>query len=80
VVDPGILTRLAAGYRGAVDSILAHPAGAIRAANAEASSLAAASPGLADSRAPANPVFGPAGIGGPPPVPAGPGPWQSGGW
>jgi hypothetical protein len=80
VVDPGILTRLAAGYRGAVDSILAQPAGAIRAANTEAASLAAASPGLADSRAPANPVFGPAGIGGPPPVPAGPGPWQSGGW
>ena len=78
VVDPGILTRLAAGYRGAVDSILAQPAGAVRAANTEAASLAAASPGLADSRAPVNPVFGAEGVGGPPPEVAGPGPWQSG--
>jgi hypothetical protein len=81
VVDSGILTRLAAAYRGSVDSILAQPAGAVRAANSEASTLAAASPGLADSRAPVNPVFGPAGVGGPPPQVAGPGPWSSGpGW
>ncbi|HVX31827.1 MAG TPA: hypothetical protein VHA80_01705 [Solirubrobacterales bacterium] len=75
VVDPGILTRIAAAYRGAVDSILAQPAGAIRAANGEAASFAAAQPGLADSRAPINPVLGAAGVGGPPPQPVGPGPW-----
>ncbi len=82
VVDPGILTRLAAGYRGAVDSILAQPAGAVRGANSAAASLAAGSPGLADSRAPVNPVLGAGGVGGPPPQVAGPGPWQSwgGGW
>jgi hypothetical protein len=78
VVDPGILTRLAAGYRGSVDSILAQPAGAVKAANAAAEGFAAAAPGLADGRAPVNPVFGPAGVGGPPPQVAGPGPWSSG--
>jgi hypothetical protein len=81
VVDPGILTRLAAGYRGSVDSILAQPAGAVKAANTAAEGYAAASPTLADSRAPVNPVFGAGGVGGPPPEVAGPGPWQSGpGW
>ena len=44
VVDPGILTRFAAGYRGSVDAILAQPAGAVRAANSAAASFAAASP------------------------------------
>jgi hypothetical protein len=78
VVDPGILTRLAQGYRGSVDAILAQPAGAVQAANTEAAGYAAASPGLADSRAPVNPVFGAAGVGGPPPQVAGPGPWWSG--
>jgi hypothetical protein len=77
VVDPGILTRLAAGYRGSVDAILAQPAGAVRADNAAAAGFASASPGLADSRAPVNPVFGAEGVGGPPPQVAGPGPWQS---
>jgi PA domain len=81
VVDPGILTRLAAGYLGSVDAILAQPAGAVKAANTAAEGYAAASPTLADSRAPVNPVFGAAGVGGPPPEVAGPGPWQSGpGW
>jgi hypothetical protein len=79
VVDPGILSRLAAGYEGSVDAILAQPAGAIKAANATAAGYAAAQPGLADSRAPVNPVFGAEGVGGPPPQPAGPGPWSSGG-
>lgn len=78
VVDPGILTRLAAGYLGSVDSILAQPPGAVKAANTTAEAYAAASPTLADSRAPVNPVFGAAGVGGPPPEVAGPGPWQSG--
>jgi hypothetical protein len=78
VVDPGILTRLAAGYLGSVDAILAQPAGAVRSANSAAVGFAAAAPGLADSRAPSNPVFGAEGVGGPPPTVAGPGPWQSG--
>jgi hypothetical protein len=77
VVDPGILTRLAAGYLGSTEAILSQPAGAIKAANATAEADAAAQPGLADSRAPVNPVFGAEGVGGPPPQPAGPGPWQS---
>jgi PA domain len=77
VVDPGILTRLAAGYRGSVDAILAQPAGAVKANNTAAEAFAASSPGLADSRAPVNPVFGTEGVGGPPPQVAGPGPWQS---
>lgn len=77
VVDPGILTRLAAGYEGSVDAILAQPAGAVKTANAAAETFAAASPGLADSRAPSNPVLGTEGVGGPPPQVAGPGPWQS---
>jgi hypothetical protein len=80
VVDPGILTRLAAGYEGSVDSILTQPAGAVRTANAEAAGYAAAQPGLADSRAPVNPVFGAEGVGGPPPQVAGPGPWGFPGW
>jgi hypothetical protein len=80
VVDPGILTRLAAGYLGSVDSILAQPAGAVRTANAVAAGYAAAQPGLADSRAPVNPVFRAEGVGGPPPQPAGPGPWGFPGW
>jgi hypothetical protein len=82
VVDPGIITRLAAGYRGSVDAILAQPAGAVKANNSAAEAFAVASPGLADSRAPVNPVFGAEGVGGPPPQVAGPGPWQSwgGGW
>jgi hypothetical protein len=79
VVDPGILTRLAAGFEGSVDAILAQPAGAILGANTEAAADAAAQPGLADSRAPVNPVFGAEGVGGPPPTTAGPGPWNSGG-
>jgi hypothetical protein len=77
VVDPGILTRFAAGYRGSVDAILAQPAGAVRTANSAAAGYAAAAPGLADSRAPVNPVLGTEGVGGPPPQVAGPGPWQS---
>jgi hypothetical protein len=81
VVDPGILTRIAAGYRGAIDSIVAQPPGAVRAANTEAANYAAAQPNLADTRAPINPVLGPAGVGGPGPEPIGPGPWSSGpGW
>jgi hypothetical protein len=82
VVDPGILARFAAGYRGSVDAILAQPPGAVKAANSAAEAFAAAAPGLADSRAPVNPVFGAEGVGGPPPQVAGPGPWQSwgGGW
>jgi hypothetical protein len=80
VVDPGILTRLAAGFEGSVDAILAQPAGAILGANTEAAADAAAQPGLADSRAPVNPVFGAEGVGGPPPTPAGPGPWSSNPW
>jgi hypothetical protein len=78
VVDPGILTRLAAGYRGSVDAILAQAPGAVQAANTEADAYAAAAPTLADSRAPVNPVLGAAGVGGTPPQVAGPGPWQSG--
>ena len=73
VVDPGILTRLAAGYRASIDAILAQPAGAVRAANTAADTYAAGF--SADSRAPVNPVFGAAGVGGPPPTVAGPGPW-----
>jgi len=73
VVDPGILTRLAAGYRGSIDAILAQPAGAVRAANTEAETYAAGF--SADSHAPVNPVFGAEGVGGPPPTVAGPGPW-----
>lgn len=76
VVDPGILTRLAQGYLASVDSILAQPAGAIRAANTAAEGYAATF--SADSRAPVNPVFGAGGVGGPPPQVAGPGPWGSG--
>jgi hypothetical protein len=78
VVDPGILTRLAAGYKGSVDAILAQPAGAVKAANAAAEAFAAGSPGLADTRAPSNPVLGTEGVGGPPPQVSGPGPWHSG--
>jgi hypothetical protein len=73
VVDPGILTRLAAGYRGSVDAIIAQPAGAVRTANSAAAAYAAGF--SADSRAPVNPVFGAAGVGGPPPVVIGPGLW-----
>ena len=76
VVDPGILTWLAAGYRGSVDAILAQPAGAVRAANGAAESYASSF--SADSRAPVNPVFGDEGVGGPPPTVAGPGPWGYG--
>ncbi|MFT3863091.1 MAG: hypothetical protein QM729_02380 [Solirubrobacterales bacterium] len=76
VVDPGILTRLAAGYLGSVDSILAEPAGAIKAANTAADTFAESF--SADSRAPVNPVLGADGVGGPPPQVTGPGPWQSG--
>jgi hypothetical protein len=77
VVDPGILTRLAAGYRGAIDAILGQPAGSVRAANAAA--VGYASGFSADSRAPGNPVFGASGVGGPPPAVAGRGPW-GGAW
>jgi hypothetical protein len=80
VVSPDILTRLANGYLDSVDAILAQPAGAVKAANATAEADAAAQPGLADSRAPVNPVFGTEGVGGPPPTPAGPGPWSSSPW
>jgi hypothetical protein len=80
VVSPDILTRLANGYLDSVDAILAQPAGAVKAANATAEADAAAEPGLADSRAPVNPVFGAEGVGGPPPQPAGPGPWSSSPW
>lgn len=73
VVDPGILTRLAAGYLGSIDAILAQPPGAVRAANTEAETDATGF--SADSRAPVNPVFGAEGVGGPPPTVAGPGPW-----
>ena len=44
VVDPGILTREAAGYRGSVDAITAQPAGAVRAANSAAAAYAAGFP------------------------------------
>jgi hypothetical protein len=76
VVDPGIITRLAAGYRGSIDAILAQPAGSVRAANTAAAGFA--STFSADSRAPVNPVLGANGVGGPPPTVAGPGPWGFG--
>jgi hypothetical protein len=72
VVDPGVLTREAAGYRGSVDAITAQPAGAVRAANSAAAPYAVGF--SADSRAPVNPVFGAAGVGGQP-VMSGPGLW-----
>jgi PA domain len=78
IVDPGILSREAAGYLGATDAIINEPAGAIKAANTAAEGYAAAAPGLADSRAPVNPEFGAAGVGGTPPQVVGPGPWSSG--
>ena len=80
VVSPDILTRLAAGYRGLDRRDPRPAAGAILGANTEAAADAAADPGLADSRAPVNPVFGTEGVGGPPPQPAGPGPWSSSPW
>ncbi|HEX4753620.1 MAG TPA: M28 family metallopeptidase [Solirubrobacterales bacterium] len=80
VVDPGILTREAQGYLGSTNAIINEPAGAIKAANTAAEGYAAAAPGLAESRAPVNPVLGANGVGGPPPQVAGPGPWSSTSW
>ncbi len=73
VVDPGVLTRLADGYRGSVDALTAQPAGAVRAANSAAAGYAVGFD--PNSRAPGNPVFDDGGFGGPPPVVVGPGLW-----
>lgn len=75
IVDPDILVRQADAYLGSVDGITAEPAGAIRAANAEADGYAASFP--VAERTPVNPVLGTDGVGGPPPQVIGPGPWSS---
>jgi hypothetical protein len=73
VVSPGILTGLAQGFLGSVNSILAQPAGAVIAANTEAKADAVGY--VADNHAPGNAEFGATGFGGPGLQPAGAGPW-----
>ena len=62
VVSPGILTGLAQGFLGSVNSILAQPAGAVIGANTEAKADAVGY--VADNHAPGNAEFGATGFGG----------------
>ena len=63
VVSPEVLTGLAQGFLGSVNSILAQPAGAVIGANTEAKADAVGY--VADNHAPGNAEFGATGFGGP---------------
>jgi hypothetical protein len=74
VVDPEMLAGLTRGFLGSVDAILAQPAGAVVAANAEAKADAVGY--VADNHAPGNAEFAGGGFGGTGLQPAGPGLWS----